>query len=198
MHYSKNYSAGMSLIEAVIWISILTMVLVALNSSLLYFYRTNRYAVEQSTAVTSAQRGIDKLVRTIREASYSSQGAFPIVSIGANDFVFYADVDADPLIEKVHYYVSGTDLIGGITDATGDPPVYTSAEATSTLSSYVHNLDQNVPTFRYYDANGTEITDYTQWANVRFVNVSLVVNVDPNKLPNQLTMSSSAALRNLK
>lgn len=189
---------GMTMLEAVVWVSILSMTLLALTTSLLYFYRTNKYAVEQSSAVTSAQRGMDKLVRTIREASYSSQGAFPVVSIGADDFVFYADVDTDSLIEKVHYYVSGTGLFQGIMDATGDPPGYTTAEATSTLSDYVRNLTQSISTFRYYNASGTEITDYSKWANVRFVTASIVVNVDPNKLPNQLTLSSSAALRNLK
>ncbi|MEK7106619.1 MAG: hypothetical protein AAB899_00330 [Patescibacteria group bacterium] len=189
---------GLTMLETIVWISILAMTLLALTSSLLYFYRTNRYAIEQSSAVTSAQRGIDKMIRTIREASYSSQGAFPIVSIGANDFVFYADVDSDPLIEKVHYYVSGTRLLEGITDATGDPPAYTGAETTSTISDYIHNLDQSVSAFRYYNASSTEITNYTQWANVRFVKASIIVNVDPNRLPNQLTLSSSATIRNLK
>lgn len=190
--------AGLTLIEVVVWISVLSAVLLAITTSLLYFYRVNKYVIEQSGAVTSAQRSVERLVRTIREAAYSSQGAFPIVSIGANDFIFYADADADPLIEKVHYYVSGTNLVGGVTDATGDPPGYTTAEATSTLSDYVRNLDQGVATFRYYDGSGAEITDYAQWANVRFVKVSVAVNVDPNKLPNQLILNSSAALRNLK
>lgn len=188
----------MTLIEALVWISILTGVLLALTTSLLYFYRVNKYAIEQSGAVTSAQGGIDKLVRVIREASYSSQGAFPIVSIDANDFVFYADVDTDLLIERIHFYIEGTALTQGVTDATGDPPAYASAETPSTLAEYVHNLDQGITTFRYYDGNGAEITDYAQRANVRFVQVNVTVNVDPNRLPNQLTLSSSAALRNLK
>ena len=194
----ERSSRGMTMIESVIWISIFSVVMITLTTSILYFYRTNKYTVEQAGAVSSAQRGIEQLVRTIREAGYSSQGAFPIVSIGTNDFVFYADVDADPLIEKVHYYISGTNLNQGITDATGDPPGYTTAEVVSTLSEYVHNLDQSVSAFRYYDASGVEITDYSNWARVRFVNVSIIVNVDPNKLPNQLTLSSSAAMRNLK
>ncbi|MDO8561215.1 MAG: type II secretion system protein [bacterium] len=189
---------GMTLIEVVVWISMLAAVLLAITTSLLYFYRVNKYAIEQSSAVTSAQSGIEHLVRTIREAAYSSQGAFPVVSIGANDFVFYADVDTDLLIEKIHYYVSDTSLKEGVTDATGDPPAYTADESVSTLSDYVHNLDQDVTTFRYYDVSGAEITDYERWAYVRFVKVNVAVNVDPNKLPNQLVLSSSAAMRNLK
>lgn len=193
-----NSSAGMTLLETVVWISILIGVLLALTISLLYFYRVNKYAIEQSSAVTSAQRGMENTIRTVREAAYSSQGAFPIVSIGANDFVFYADVDTDPLIEKVHYYLSGNSFLYGVVHATGDPPVYTSSETVSTIADYVHNIDQNVKVFRYYDKSGVEITDYAKWANVRFVQVNLAVNVDPNKLPNQLVLNSSAAIRNLK
>lgn len=189
---------GMTLIEALVWVSVLSMVLLALTTSLLYFYRVNKYAIEQAGAVLSAQHGMERVIRIIREAAYSSQGAFPVVSIGANDFVFYADVDTDILIEKVHYYVSGLSFIEGITNATGDPPVYTSSEVVSVLSDYVHNLDQSVTTFRYYDVSGVEITNYAQWEKVRFVKVSIAVNVDPSKLPSQLILNSSAALRNLK
>ena len=191
-------SGGMTMIDVIVWVSVLLMVLLAITSSLLYFYRVNRYAIQQSSAVTSAQRGMENAIRTIREASYSSEGAFPIVSIGPNDFVFYADIDSDSLIEKVHHYVSGNSFLYGTTDPTGDPPVYTDPETVSTIADYVHNTDENVKAFRYYDASGLEITDYAQWAKVRFVQVSLVVNVDPNKLPNQLVLSSSAAIRNLK
>lgn len=198
--YGPRYhrSRGMTMLEVIVWISVLSAVLLAITTSLLYFHRINRYAIQQSSAVTSAQRGLESAIRVVREASYSSQGAFPIVSIGANDFVFYADTDSDALVEKVRYYVSGTGFMQGIINAAGDPPGYTSPEVVSALSDNIHNLDQNVQAFRYYDASGAEITDYAKWADARFVQVSLVVNVDPNKLPNQLVLTSSAALRNLK
>lgn len=192
-----NSSTGLTLVETVVWVAIFALIIPAIAASVLYFYRTNKYALEQSSAVTSAQRGMDKMVRTIREAAYGSDGAFPIVSIGANDLVFYADTDSDPLIEKVHYFLSGTDLSQGIVDPAGDPPSYGGAEAVSTLSDYVRNQGQTA-TFNYYDKDGAEITDYSNRTAVRFVKMSVIVNVDPNRLPNQLTLSSSAALRNLK
>src|SRR3989338_7939564 len=111
---ARHRARGMTFIEALIWVALFTLVILALVASILYFYRTNRYAIEQSNAVTFSQKGIGKMVRVIREAAYSSEGAYPIVSIAANDFIFYADIDNDPLIEKIHYYLSGTDLIEGI------------------------------------------------------------------------------------
>lgn len=188
---------GVSFVETLVWIAVFMIAMLAIITTLLSFYRTNRYTLEQLDAVTSAQRALEETVKTIREGAYSSQGAFPIVSIGANDFVFYADVDNDALIERVHYYVSGTTLMRGILNPTGNPPDYTDTEETSSIAQYVRNTDQEITTFRYYDEIGSEITNYTNWTSVRFVSVNLAVNVNPAALPNQLTLNSSAAVRNL-
>ena len=188
---------GITIIEALVWIAVFTAAMLAIVSSLLYFYRTNSYAIEQATATASAQRGLEQMMRTIREGAYSSEGAFPIVSVAADDFIFYADIDSDALIERVHYYISGTDLIRGVTEASGNPPSYTGGETTTVISEYVRNVAQGLTTFRYYDELGSEITNYANWTAVRFVKVTLAVNVNIATLPNQLTLNSSAAIRNL-
>jgi hypothetical protein len=188
----------MTSLEAVVSVSIFLFAMIAVISSVQYFYRTNTYAIEQSSAVTSAQRGVASMVKTMREAAYASDGAYPVVSIGQNDITSYADIDADPQIERLRYYISGTSLMRDVTDPTGDPPVYGAAQTTSVVSESVRNIEQSVPLFRYYDMNGSLITDYTRIAYVRFIEMNVVVNVDPNRLPNQLILRSSAALRNLR
>lgn len=193
----RELTRGMTLIETMVWISVFTLAMLAIVSTLLSFYRTNAYTLEQATAVTSAQRALEQAVRTIREGAYSSQGAFPIVSIATNDFIFYADIDNDALIERVHYYVQGTTLMRGVLDATGNPPDYTGTETASVVAEYVRNTDQSLSTFRYFDEIGSEITNFTNWTSVRFVTVNLAVNVNVATLPNQFTLSSSAAIRNL-
>ncbi len=188
---------GITMVETLVWIAVFVSAMIAVSSSLLYFYRTNRYAIEQASAISSAQRGLDQVVRMVREAAYSSQGAFPIVSIGANDIMFYADIDTDYFVERVHYYVQGTNLVRGVVEPTGNPPDYTGAEVISVVAEHVRNTAQGITTFRYYDALGTEITNYANWTSVRFVTVTLGVNVNVETLPNQLTINSSAAIRNL-
>ena len=190
----------MTFIEAMVWIALLVSAMTAIASTVLYFYRTNAYSLEQSTAVTSAQRGLEAMVKTIREASFSSQGAFPVVSVSPNDFIFYADIDNDPLIERVHYYLSGTSLRRGVLNPSGDPPDYTGVETVDTVADYVRNssFGTTTPVFRYYDALGAEIaSSTTAYTAVRFVKVTLAVNVNTQTLPNQLSLYSSAALRNL-
>ncbi len=188
----------MTFIESMVWIALLVAAITAICSTVLYFYRTNAYSLEQSTAVTSAQRGLETMVRTIREAAFSSQGAFPIVSVQPNDFVFYADVDNDPLIERVHYYLSGTTLMRGVLNPTGNPPDYIGSETVEGIADYVRNTAVGTSTFRYYDALGAEVASSTTgYTAVRFVKVTLGINVNTATLPNQLSLYSSAALRNL-
>ncbi len=188
----------MTFIEAMVWIALMVAAMSAIASTVLYFYRTNAYSLEQATAVTTAQRGLESTVRTIREAAFSSQGAFPIVSVAPHDFVFYADVDADPLIERVHYYLSGTTLMRGVLDPTGTPPDYVGVESVEVVADYVRNLSVGTSTFRYYDSLGAEVaSSTTAYTAVRFVKVTLGVNVNLATLPSQLSLYSSAALRNL-
>lgn len=195
---NNMHTRGVTLLETLIWITIASMTMLAIINSVQYFYRTNTYAVEQSAAVTSGQRGIDDMIQTIREAAYSSTGAWPIVSMDSSSFIFYADVDDDPFIERVRFALVNNNLIRGIIDPSGDPPVYTNPETTSVISDNVRNIEQSVLMFQYYDAEGVLITDLSRIAEVRFVQATVVVNVNPNRLPNQFTLRSTAALRNVK
>jgi hypothetical protein len=196
---AHNYhSRGMTAMEALVWVSVTSMLLLAIVQSVQYFYRTNTYVVEQGAAITSAQRGIEGMIKVMREAAYSSNGAWPVISMSSTSLAFYADVDDDPFIERIRFYLSGDSLMRGIIDPSGDPPVYTNPEQVSSVSDYVRNTDQNVTLFKYYDVDGALMTDMTRIAEVRFVEATVVVNINPNRLPNQFTLRSTAALRNLK
>lgn len=190
-------TSGLSVLEVVVWIGMFAMAMAAVASSLLYFYRTSSYTLQEAGAVTAAQRGIDTMTRIIRETAYSSNGAYPIVSFAPNDLVFYADVDTDSAIERVHFYVQGTTLYEGVVDPTGDPPSYTGAEAVTILAQDVRNLAQSLNAFTYYDQNGTIITDYSNISGLRFVTANIAVDADTNRPPASVTIRSSAAMRNI-
>lgn len=193
----STHTRGLSLLETIVWIGMFGMAMVSISSAMLYFYRTSTYAMQEASAVTSAQHGIDTMVRTIREAAYASNGAYPIVSFAANDVVFYADVDSDSAIEKVHYYVQGTNLYEGITNPTGDPLTYSGSETAAAIAGDVRNLSQSINAFTYYDASGIEITNYANISGLRFVTANIAVDVDVNKPPASIVIRSSAAMRNL-
>ena len=192
-----KYSRGLSTLEVLVWLSLFAFTIGAVTSSILYFYRVNRVSINQVDAVTSAQRGIDGMVRTIREAAFASDGAYPVVSLASNQLAFYADVDADQFIEKVRYFLNGDSIERGVVDPPGAPPVYTGAETISTVSEYVRNTGQGLTMFTYYDEEGAQITDYANVADLRFVTINVVVDVDVSNLPDPFYIRSSAAMRNL-
>lgn len=196
-HKIAEKERGMTFVEAIVWVAVSTAVMVAIVSSLVYFYRTNRYAIEAADQIASGTRGIDLMTRTLREASYSTTGEYPIVSMGSTTIVFYADINANTSIEKVTFYLQGNTLMGGVVEPTGNPPVYTGATSTSDVSYYVQNVAQGTPIFKYYNASGVEITDYTRVADVRFITITVIIDVNTQTIPTQLTLRSSATLRNL-
>lgn len=199
MRRNTIFSRGISYIETIVWIAVFTSATIALGTSLVYYYHIAHYSIEQSSAVASVQHAIDTMVKTIREASYASDGAYPIVSLANNQIVFYAHTNAQsPYAQKVRYYVQGTALMQGVVEPSGDPPAYTNSEVVSKLADYVQNGVMGTTTFSYYDTNGALMSDLTQIGNVRFVKANVIVDVNTNDQPTQLTLRSSTSLRNLR
>jgi type II secretory pathway pseudopilin PulG len=192
-----NKNLGLTFIETLVWVAIFVMAMSAIVISLLSFYRANTYTIEQAQAVSEVRRGIEKSVQMMREISFASDGAYPIISIAPNQFYFYSDIDSDPLVERIRIFTEDTFLKQGLTKATGDPLTYSGVETVTIISEDIRNVEQSVDVFHYYDESGAEIID-SDITEVRFVTVDLVVNVRPDKLPNQLTLRSSATLRNLR
>lgn len=195
----RYFHKGFTLIETIVVVAIFSLVMLAIASSIVFFYRTNASALEQAFAIQSAQKGIDVLVRDIREAIYSDEGSYPVVSIATSSFSFYSDIDRDDSVELTRYYIDGEDLIKGTINATSGIPVYDPANETfEIISDHVRNWEQDVSVFRYFDDTGTEILDFGDITDVAFVEVTLIVNINPSRLPNEFTLRSSATLRNLK
>lgn len=198
-HQTDYRSRGLTIIEMIVTISVTTIIFGAIVSSVIYFYRTNSNVMEQSLHVNSARRGIEMTVRDIREAAYGDDGSFPIIAMGANSFSFFSDIDRDSLTERIRYSLSGTNLLKGVTNPSGSPLSYPlSDDETLIVSDAVRNDEEDIAIFRYYDNTGVEITDYTQVSDVAFVTVTLIININPIRKPDEFTLRSSATLRNLK
>ncbi len=195
----KKTISGFTLIETVVVVGIFTVVMLTITSSVLYFYRVNSNAIEQAFAINSSRKGVESTVRDIREITYADNGAYPVVSIGSTTISFYSDIDRDSSVELIRYFLNGDILQKGVTNATGDPAVYdTLGEVVSDISTDVRNVPNAIPIFRYFDNTGAEITNFTKVTDVAFVNITLIININPSRLPEDFTLRSSATLRNLK
>ncbi|XKT74682.1 MAG: PilW family protein [Patescibacteria group bacterium UBA2163] len=194
----RLYRRGLTLIEALVWMSIFSIIMSAIIGSVIFFYRANTSSLEQGYQIESARRGTISLVRDLRQASYGDNGAYPLAQIASTSLMFYSDTDKDDVIERIRYTLDESNLYRHVLDSSGNPPRYTEAGATTTVSSHVRNLESGKAVFQYYDAEGNEVTDYTEVAEVRSIVISLVVNILPIRAPEEFTLQSSATLRNLR
>lgn len=195
---NSHQQRGLSLIETVVTIGVFALIMGAVTSSLIYFYRSNAYTVEQSSAITSARRGVETMVQHLREATYAEGGAYPIKSVGNYEIVAYSDIDQDADVERVRFFMDGTNFKREVTNPTGTPATYTGSQRTSILATDVRNQQNNRPIFEYYNADGGVISDYNNLSAIRSIAVNLVVNVNPARSPRGYTARSRATVRNLR
>lgn len=89
------------------------------------------------------------------------------------------------------------ELKKGVTEPTGDPPQYLSEnEQVSVVISYVRNAP---PIFEYFDENGNKIESYpARLANTKMMKLRLIINVNPERSPEDFELTSQVQLRNLK
>jgi len=93
--------------------------------------------------------------------------------------------------------IQGTELKKGVIEPEGDPPTYLSdQEKIFVITSYVRNAP---PIFEYLDKDNQKIENYpVRLGDIRGMRVYLVVNIDPNRPPNEFEIKSYVQLRNLK
>ncbi len=181
-------------------LAVFSLISAAVFAAIVWVYRTHAYFIEQAYAILDARRSAEEMARELREANYGSDGAYPLESIAANALVFYADVTGDSRMERVRYYLQGEDLMRGVTEATGTPLAYNPSadEQVATSAAHVRNGALGIPIFTYYNATGTQITDMNEVLAVRFVDVNVIININPSRLPTDYAVRTSASLRNLK
>jgi len=94
-----------TLVETIVAIFVFSVLLGVLSAIILMLYRTKSYQWEQSLAISEARRGMETMVKEIREAREGENGAYPIEYAGDKEFIFYSDIDNDGKTEKVRYFL---------------------------------------------------------------------------------------------
>ncbi len=318
---------GFTLIETIVAILVFSLSIIAVTGLISKAYKVQTYSNEQSKAIEEARRGIETMVKEIREARIAENGAYIIEKADDFEFVFYSDIDKDQKIERVRYFIGGattgsdnkecvtfddggscsvnfsdffshnfdsaqvkvsvegdfgsshekaliyadgvylgevcssgcSDCAGeweghtvfdvssqaednfiqftaeasgsvndfcdwqdenhsmkvkfefswtatepgqehnfrkGVIEPVGWPPEYPQdQEEIFILSQYVRN---SPPIFKYFDKNGNQLPPPARLASTTLMKVYLVINVEPNRLPDDFELSSEVQIRNLK
>ena len=199
MKYSSfTLRHGFTLIETVVVIGVTALIMVTLGTLLAYFYKTNAYTLQQATAVAEARRGIDDAMQYLREASYGSDGSYPIESAATSTITFYANIDSSFAIERVTYALQGGTFYRVVAEPIGNPLTYTGATlATTTIATQVVNAT-STPVFLYFDSSGTQLSMPVDISKIASVETTVVIDVDVNRAPIAYTLSGGATLRNLR
>lgn len=194
----KKAIRGITLIETIVTVAIIFVVLGAISGSVITLYRTHKYTLEQSQAITEARRGVETMVKEIREAVPGDDGAYVIELAQDYEFIFYSDIDKDEAAERVRYFIDDTDFKKGVINPSAGWPVSypLGNEEISILSRYIRNQP---PVFHYFNGDGDEITELpARLKDTKLMRVYLVINVDPAQPPQNYELSSDIQIRNLK
>jgi len=97
--------------------------------------------------------------------------------------------------------VVGTDLYRYTYNPIGYPATYNTASPDETLllSEYVQNISQGITTFSYYNGVGALMASPAAMiSDIRYIEMQVIVNIDPLREPGEFMLKGSAAPRNLK
>lgn len=199
----KKYRNGFTLMEitmAVAGFVLISFGLIALVSVLFTSFRQQGGMLSDAD---SARKLSFNIINELRKSERSSTGSYNIESVSSQQIVFFANLDADTLVERVRYFLQSGKLYKGIIKPTGNPLSYLSQN--ETVLEVQKNVANGVlPLFSYYDGNyngvsGNPLSLPVNPTQVKFVKISLMIfNIGGKAGTNTYTITASGALRNLK
>ena len=189
-----NKKLAFTIIEIMVAISISAILILIVNRFIVQSYKAITFNTEQEQAIEEARDALGSMVKEIRGANLSEQGAYSLSNIQEQEFTYYSDIDGDKETEKIRYFLDfDNSVLKRVIVEPGLSRDYNGAGATSTIANYVNNQDS--PLFIYYDSNNLE----TGFINeVRLINIQLKINVTPARAPNDYWARTDVYLRNLR
>lgn len=94
-----------TLIETLVIIAVFALVMGALSGFVFWAYQTQSFAFQQAVAIDEARKGVETMIKEIREARPGDDGSYPIELAADKEFIFYADIDKDGQTERVRYFL---------------------------------------------------------------------------------------------
>lgn len=191
------------MLELAVAIGIFVILVFAWNNFAIQSYRSTAFGQEQLEAIRQAQAGIDLMAKELRELGPAENGAYSLELAADQEIIFYSDIDQDIYTERVRYWLSGSNLMKGVTEPSGSPLSYNPAdEVTSIVSIYVRNA--TAPIFTYYngdypyDTVNNPLPAPARLVETKLLNVFLSINVNPSRAPQHFDLETDVQLRNLK
>lgn len=199
---NSHSSEGFTLIEILVS-SAITVLLAAGFLGLQYLLSKNQVtAWANYKAIESSNASVSTLIRELRNATASENGAYALESLQDQSIIFYSDYDYDGQTERLRYTLSGTQLTKGIIEPVGDPAVYNPATEKQTVVSDIIRNGAN-PVFYYYNSDWPEdsinnpLPPAERIAHTIYIKVSLKSNPKANDTEFDYVLDSETRIRML-
>jgi hypothetical protein len=127
-----------------------------------------------------------EIERELRMMQNSNIGNYPIELATSTKIVFYSDIDNDGLVERISYFIEGTELKKSIIVPSGNPLNYNLS--TEKILTIVKNLIIPQEIFYYYDSNYQTTTDVSKIKNIK-VNLKVYQSFSKNIFENYIIVS---------
>ncbi len=193
---------GWTLIELLFVLAILSIVISGSFELFRWTYKNWQEFYNDSLTRQDAVRSIDWIKKNLREAiPLSDQPA--IIYASENTLIFYSNTDADDEPEKVELILSGSNFLRKVYQPDGSTPpyTYTGSPATTTLTTFCRNNNQN-PIFSYFASPSENLSSLplseSERRKVRIVKINLRMDLDLNNPPSMQEFTSEVSLRNVK
>lgn len=196
---------GFTLVELVVVIGILGLIMIGVTDFQRNVITFNKYADDSLSSAQDARTSLKIMVKELRTASPSSNGAYAIAQAATSTMTFFSDTDGDGLKEQIRYFIATTTpptLKRGSIKPTGSPATYSSNNETFSILAYNMKNGTSTALFEYYDngyaGTSSPLTQPVTVTAIRLVKINLMIDADPNKSPAVRTYTSQVSLRNLK
>lgn len=199
--FSAKKMGGFTLLEIVVTMGILGLIMLGVGMFQVNIFRYHTALSNQLNSQQESRRTIEQIIAELRAASYAGNGAYPFETASAATLIFFTNTDTDSDIERVRYFMSGSDLQRGVKEPVGSNPIlYTGPE---TITTQIKNVvNGGTPLFSYfndsYTGSGSPLTSPINVNEVRYVRLTLLVDKDPNRPLATIAVEGGTSVRNLK
>jgi type II secretory pathway pseudopilin PulG len=201
---SINMNRGLTLIEIVVTMGIITMVVLMIGAFGLDISNFQIFLGNTLSAQQEIRQTLQVLVSEARAMHSADNGSYAIASVTSSSFSFYSDIDDDGSFEKIRYFLDSSILKKGTIEPSGVPAVYDSgSENVKDVVGYVvSGTAVEDAIFSYYDDTFTGVELPLIFpiniSDITMVQVKITADQSPENISSIVTSSEMVLLRNIK
>ncbi|MCH7951949.1 type II secretion system protein [Patescibacteria group bacterium] len=192
-----------TLIELLLGMGIFVALVAGVIAIQAFLAQSEAFSLSSVLTTENANAALQTAMAELRSARQSENGSFPLEEATDQQITFYSNADNDEDIERVRYFLDGTELKKGTIDPVGFPATYPSAsEVVKIVAEHIQNGTD--PVFYYYnedwptDTTNNPLSTPAPLSQVTLVKISVRVNADPDRPEGELTLEPFVQIRSLK